>query len=71
LKVTIGVEHGDPALSGFTVVTSEYRVGELKGVIGVIGPTRMPYERVIAMVDSTSAMVSELLPAREPNVRNA
>jgi heat-inducible transcriptional repressor len=71
LKVTIGVEHGDPALSGFTVVTSEYRVGELKGVIGVIGPTRMPYERVIALVDSASAMVTELLPAREPNVRNA
>jgi heat-inducible transcriptional repressor len=61
LKVTIGVEHQDPALSGFTLVTSEYRLGELKGVIGVIGPTRMPYERVIAMVESTSALVSELL----------
>jgi heat-inducible transcriptional repressor len=59
--VTIGVEHGDPALSGFTVVTSEYRLGDLKGVIGVIGPTRMPYERVIALVESTSTMVSELL----------
>jgi heat-inducible transcriptional repressor len=61
LKVTIGVEHHDPALSGFTLVTSEYHVGGLKGVIGVIGPTRMPYERVIAMVESTSALVSELL----------
>jgi heat-inducible transcriptional repressor len=61
LKVTIGIEHGDPVLSGFTLVTSEYRLGELKGVIGVIGPTRMPYERVIAMVETTSALVSELL----------
>ena len=61
LKVTIGVEHQDPVLSGFTLVTSEYRLGELKGVIGVIGPTRMPYERVIAMVETTSALVSELL----------
>ncbi|HEU0014140.1 MAG TPA: heat-inducible transcriptional repressor HrcA [Longimicrobium sp.] len=61
LKVTIGVEHQDPALSGLTLVTSEYRVGSLKGVIGVIGPTRMPYERVIALVESTSALVSELL----------
>jgi heat-inducible transcriptional repressor len=42
-------------------VTSEYRLGELKGVVGVIGPTRMPYERVIAMVEGASAMVSELL----------
>jgi heat-inducible transcriptional repressor len=61
LKITIGLEHQDPALSGFTLVTSEYRLGELKGVIGVIGPTRMPYERVIAMVEGASAMVSELL----------
>ncbi len=61
LKVTIGVEHGTPALSDFTVVTSEYRVGDLKGVIGVIGPTRMPYERVIALVDSTSSLISDLM----------
>jgi heat-inducible transcriptional repressor len=61
LRVTIGVEHGDPALADFTVVTSEYRVGNLKGVIGVIGPTRMPYERVIALVDGTSALISEFL----------
>ena len=61
LKVTIGVEHGDPALSDFTVVTSEYRLAGLKGVIGVIGPTRMPYERVIAMVESTSTLISEFL----------
>jgi len=61
LQVTIGEEHGTPALSGFTVVTSEYRVGDLKGVIGVIGPTRMPYDRVIAFVERTSTLVSEFL----------
>jgi heat-inducible transcriptional repressor len=61
LNVTIGVEHDDPALSNFTLVTSEYRSGDLKGVIGVIGPTRMPYERVVALVDTTSTLISELL----------
>ena len=61
LRVTIGVEHGDPALSDFTVVTSEYRAAGLKGVIGVIGPTRMPYDRVIALVESTSNLISEFL----------
>ncbi|HEX8395160.1 MAG TPA: heat-inducible transcriptional repressor HrcA [Longimicrobium sp.] len=61
LRVTIGVEHQDPALSGFTLVTSEYHANGLKGVIGVIGPTRMPYERVIALVETTSSMVSDLL----------
>jgi heat-inducible transcriptional repressor len=61
LTITIGAEHEDPALTDFTVVTSEYRVGSLRGVIGVIGPTRMPYDRVISMVEGTSALVSELL----------
>ncbi|MGI9180289.1 MAG: heat-inducible transcriptional repressor HrcA [Longimicrobiaceae bacterium] len=61
LQITIGAEHGDPALADFTLVTSEYRVRNLRGVIGVMGPTRMPYERVIAFVESTSALVSEFL----------
>lgn len=61
LQVTIGEEHGNTHLADLAVVTSEYRAGELKGVIGVIGPTRMPYERVIAFVESTSRLMSEML----------
>ena len=33
----------------------------LSGVIGVIGPTRMPYDKVIALVGHTSRLVSDLL----------
>ena len=61
LQVTIGGEHGAAALNDFTLVTAEYRVGSLKGVIGVIGPTRMPYEKVIAIVDYTSSLVNRIL----------
>ncbi|MFV2005879.1 MAG: heat-inducible transcriptional repressor HrcA [Longimicrobiales bacterium] len=61
LQITIGGEHESEQLSDFTMVTAEYRVGGLKGVIGVIGPTRMPYEKVIAIVDSTSTMVNRIL----------
>ena len=61
LRITIGGEHESEELSDFTMVTAEYRVGGLKGVIGVIGPTRMPYEKVIAIVDSTSTMVNQIL----------
>jgi heat-inducible transcriptional repressor len=61
LSITIGNEHADPKLESFTVVTSEYRAGALTGVIGVIGPTRMPYEKVIALVNHTSRLVTELL----------
>jgi len=63
LSVTIGAEHRQPELAPFTLVTSEYRVGQLSGVIGVIGPTRMPYEKVTAIVDSASTLLSELLSA--------
>ena len=61
LKITIGSEHDSEELSDFTLVTSEYRMGGLKGVIGVIGPTRMRYEKVIAIVDYTSRLVSQML----------
>lgn len=60
LKVTIGAEHPHPELNDFTLVTSEYRGESISGVIGVIGPTRMPYEKVVAIVDHTSALLSTL-----------
>lgn len=63
LQITIGAENANAALSGFTLVTAEYRVGDLKGVIGVIGPTRMPYEKVVAFVDYTSTLVNSVLKA--------
>lgn len=61
LQISIGTEHENPELAGFTVVTSEYNVGGLRGVIGVIGPTRMPYDRVIGLVEGASKLISEYL----------
>ncbi len=61
LKITIGGENDVLDLAEFTLVTAEYRVEGLKGVIGVIGPTRMPYEKVVTIVDYTSTLVSRLL----------
>ena len=61
VSITIGNEHDDPRLERFTVVTAAYRAGSLSGVIGVIGPTRMPYDKVISLVRHTSELVSDLL----------
>jgi heat-inducible transcriptional repressor len=61
--ITIGAEHEHPKLSGFTLVTSEYRLGNLSGVLGVMGPTRMAYEKVAAIVELTSMMMSDLASA--------
>ena len=61
VSITIGGEHGDPRLDQFTVVTAEYHAGTLTGVIGVIGPTRMSYDKVISLVQHTSRLLSDLL----------
>ena len=61
LTITIGGEHQDSRLSPFTLVTASYRMGALSGVIGVLGPTRMPYDKIVALVDHTSRLVGELL----------
>ncbi|MEJ7813254.1 MAG: heat-inducible transcriptional repressor HrcA [Gemmatimonadaceae bacterium] len=61
ITITIGREHNDPTLAQLTLVTAEYHLGGLAGVIGVIGPTRMPYEKVISLVTHTSRLMTDLL----------
>ena len=61
LTITIGSENDDPLLADFTLVTSSYRRGGLSGVIGVMGPTRMPYEKIIGLVEHTSRMLEGLM----------
>jgi len=61
LTVTIGGENESESLSRLTLITAPYRSGPLSGVIGVLGPTRMPYEKVVALVEHTSKLVGDLL----------
>ncbi len=57
VQLFIGEESGHSILDGCSVVTSPYEVdGEVLGVLGVIGPTRMDYERVIPIVDLTAKL---------------
>lgn len=60
-QITIGEENRAPELADLTVVTATFAVGHVEGVVGVIGPTRMPYEKVVALVDCTSSLVSRLV----------
>ncbi|MEZ4457386.1 MAG: heat-inducible transcriptional repressor HrcA [Gemmatimonadales bacterium] len=61
LTITIGGENADPRLAEFTLVTSSYRRGNLTGVLGVLGPTRMPYDKIIGLVEHTSRLVEGLM----------
>src|SRR3974390_1291641 len=62
VQIFIGHESGYQILDDLSVVTAPYTVGnEVVGVLGVIGPTRMAYERVIPIVDLTARILSSAL----------
>ncbi len=62
VQIFIGEESGYRTLDECSLVTAPYRVDdEVVGVLGVIGPTRMAYERVIPIVDITARMVGAAL----------
>ena len=59
MQIFIGQESGYKALDECSVITAPYHAnGEVLGTIGVIGPTRMAYERVIPIVDITAKLLS-------------
>ena len=67
VELFIGQESGYELLDECSVVISPYRVdGQLVGVLGVIGPTRMAYSRVIPVVDATARILSAVLGASGP-----
>ena len=62
VQIFIGEEAGYDVLHNCSIVTSPYEVdGQILGVLGVIGPTRMHYERVIPIVDITAKMLGSAL----------
>jgi heat-inducible transcriptional repressor len=62
-KVFIGAENKLFALSGSSVIAAPYhgRDGRVVGVVGVIGPTRLNYARIVPMVDFTAQTLSRLI----------
>ena len=62
VQIFIGEEAGYEVFDDYSVVTAPYSDGaRILGVLGVIGPTRMAYERVIPIVDVTARMLSSAL----------
>jgi heat-inducible transcriptional repressor len=63
MKIFIGSENKLFALSGSSVIAAPYRGadGKVVGVVGVIGPTRLNYARVVPMVDFTAQALSRLM----------
>ncbi len=62
IQIFIGGESGYLALDECSMVTAPYQAdGQVVGTLGVIGPTRMAYERVIPIVDVTAKLLSNAL----------
>jgi heat-inducible transcriptional repressor len=63
VRIFIGSENKLFSLSGSSTIISPYRdaAGHIVGVLGVIGPTRLNYARVIPTVDYAARIVSRLL----------
>jgi heat-inducible transcriptional repressor len=66
IQIFIGEESGYQTLDECSMVTAPYQVdGEIVGVLGVIGPTRMAYERIIPIVDVTARLLGAALNHRD------
>ena len=62
VSVLIGGENFESGFSDFSIVTAEYRQGERAlGRVGMIGPTRMDYQRAIPMVSSMAKYISSVI----------
>jgi heat-inducible transcriptional repressor len=65
VQIYIGGESGLVPLDECSVITAPYEVdGQVVGTVGVIGPTRMAYERVIPIVELTARLLSSALAQR-------
>ncbi len=66
IKITVGVESEEESddigkTAELSLLSSTYSAGKFKGALGIIGPTRMPYSRLVGIVDFTAKRLSEIL----------
>jgi heat-inducible transcriptional repressor len=68
VRIFIGSENKLFSLSGSSVILSPYRDAQQKvvGIVGVIGPTRLNYARIVPAVDYTAHIVSKLINKHRP-----
>jgi heat-inducible transcriptional repressor len=61
ITVTIGAESNIEGMKGCSAVTRSYQAGQIRGTVGIIGPTRMEYAKLMSVVDFTAKVLSEIL----------
>jgi len=58
--ISIGSENEDRKLEEYSFVSKEYKFGDTSGTLGIIGPKRMEYSKVVAIVDYMTKMLSDI-----------
>jgi heat-inducible transcriptional repressor len=68
VRIFIGSENKLFSLSGSSVILSPYKDANQKviGVLGVIGPTRLNYSRIVPVVDYTAQVISQMVGRKKP-----
>ena len=61
IAITIGGENESPELSGCSLLTSKYRMGNVTGVIGLMGPTRLAYAKMVPLISYMASLTENLL----------
>jgi heat-inducible transcriptional repressor len=63
VQVVIGREHIAPSMQACTLITAPYRIGlgEATGALGVVGPMRIEYERMVAVVNYVARLIERML----------
>ncbi len=63
VQVVIGREHIAPSMQACTLITAPYRIGlgEATGALGVVGPMRIEYERMVAVVNYVARLIERMM----------
>jgi len=59
--ISIGSENNSRRLEEYSFISKEYTLGDVSGTLGVIGPKRMEYSKIVAIVDYVSKVLTEFL----------
>lgn len=62
--ISIGSENYDQKLQEYSFISKEYKIGETSGTLGIIGPKRMAYAKIVSIVDYMAKMITEFLDNR-------
>lgn len=66
ISITIGQENKEELINNCSLITAVYKIGDIAGTLGVLGPTRMKYEKVTSLVDYIAKEISNYFIQQNP-----